>query len=161
MWFKYYDVYSIDVLGRLSVWQISRLFEIRKLFNASNKPYRLSLSYVIKSIPLLIIIFFSNSGLFYDAVCASNYTDSTSEMSNLKIIAVLVKVRINFEFTFRRWDVEKTSGKITDTVTSIWTGIFWTSLQMYIATLAWLFLIKFLAVFNFFRMLHMFSLTNK
>jgi hypothetical protein len=49
-------------------------------FNASNNPYSLSLSYVIKSIPLLNILFFSNSVLFYYAVCTSYYTYSTGEM---------------------------------------------------------------------------------
>jgi hypothetical protein len=55
-------------------------FEIWTLFNASKKTYRLSQSYAIKLNPLLSILFFSRSGLFYDAVCTSNYTDSTSEM---------------------------------------------------------------------------------
>ena len=38
--------------------------------------YHMSLKYN----PLFNILFFSRSGLFYDAVCTSNYTDSASEM---------------------------------------------------------------------------------
>jgi len=140
----------------------------------------------LKSNPHLNILFFHVLVNFTTLSVRRNIQTRLVKCKRFENYCGLAEVRINLEFIFRYRDLEKTSGKKQTPILWLEQVSSDTSSQRFTAALTWLvrhfyihlknllrfhtFLglpclrfpqVKFLAVFNFFPILHMFSLRNK